>query len=175
MLGKDSVLLFVTQGKVKEVVMVGVVVRRDERDEFCDRPGYLTVGVRFLGDSVFDSLKQLTKLLTGERQNRIGDCVFQASAALFAYEPVLKGLQEMVEIPFADELLHGKQPLLLDDALDIPTAIRTKLSSDPSQLAAVKTALLYRVALIQGPPGKYISIRQYFPVSTLYPFNSLNY
>jgi hypothetical protein len=154
--------------------MVGVVVRRDEKNEFCHEPGCLTVGVRFLGDSAFDSLKQLTKLLGSKDNNRIGDCVFQASAALFAYEPVLKGLQEMVEIPFADELLHGNLPLLLDDALDIPTAIRAKLSSDPSQLAAVKTALLYRVALIQGPPGIhiYIAVSSYlsYLIHSICPF-----
>jgi hypothetical protein len=140
--------------------MVGVIVRWDEKNEFCHEPGCLTVDIRFLGDSAFDSLKELTKLLTGRDNNRIGDCVYQASAALFAYEPVLKGLQEMIEIPFADELLHGKLPLLLDDTLHgkLPTTIRAKLSSDPYELAAVKAALLYRVALIQGPPGIYIYV-----------------
>ncbi|PYH42931.1 P-loop containing nucleoside triphosphate hydrolase protein [Aspergillus saccharolyticus JOP 1030-1] len=90
---------------------------------------------------------------------------------MFAYEPILKCLQETVDIPLTEELfLHQKGqsvresdivPLNVTNATkeqgvgDIQSILGTSkpVRLDPSQLESLLAGLIQRVSLIQGPPG----------------------
>ena len=96
----------------------------------------------------------------------------QLDAAIFAFEPFLRQLQEMKDLPLTDELLHweiGKdiggpsfQPATVIRALesrsgkDLKGLLRTKKSVilDESQMNSLCACLRQRVGLVQGPPGK---------------------
>ena len=96
----------------------------------------------------------------------------QLDAAIFAFEPFLRRLQEMNDLPLKDELLHwetGKdiegpsfQPAKVIRALesrsgnDLKDFLRTKKSVvlDESQMNSLCACLLQRVSLVQGPPGE---------------------
>ncbi|CBF78777.1 hypothetical protein AN7246.2 [Aspergillus nidulans FGSC A4] len=91
-------------------------------------------------------------------------------APVFAYEPILRQLQEKIELPLAEELL-GFQPVdVVAPSGTIPSTVieslgdqeRTlqdilgtekPLSLDPSQMESLLSGLTQRVSLIQGPPG----------------------
>ena len=99
----------------------------------------------------------------------------QLNTAVFAYEPVLRQLQEIKELSLEDEILHWKpgNPLLsptyelsggIRDAisklekdpsynLDRILGLRRPVRLDPSQAACFTAALRQRFSLIQGPPG----------------------
>ncbi len=88
---------------------------------------------------------------------------------------MLKVLQSMTQVPFADLLVLQKSPAVVDNDDEevgaeaeaeaqagaeaeaeveaLPEAVRAALKDDPSQLAAVEYALRHNVSLIQGPPG----------------------
>ncbi|KAJ5779630.1 ATPase AAA-type core [Penicillium paradoxum] len=91
--------------------------------------------------------------------------------AMFAYEPILKCLQERVDLPLTEELfLYEKDQPIRDSSL-VPWDIVNKLKEeigfniqnilqtpkpvtlDPSQLDSLLAGLTQRVSLIQGPPG----------------------
>ncbi|RYP33869.1 hypothetical protein DL768_011074 [Monosporascus sp. mg162] len=100
----------------------------------------------------------------------------QLSTALFSYAPILKQLKEIKELPFEDEILRWSEKskpnppryllspdittlvgdLLRNPSLDIQDALGlpspTKL--DKSQAACFANAMLSRLSIIQGPPGK---------------------
>ena len=103
----------------------------------------------------------------------------QIDTAVFAYEPVLKRLQETRDLPLADELLfwgpdsislqppHAPESLIdslemypsqdLQDVLETPKSIRL----DHVQMSSLLVGLGHKVSLIQGPPGEllpYLSI-----------------
>ncbi|KAJ5939590.1 hypothetical protein N7466_002724 [Penicillium verhagenii] len=91
--------------------------------------------------------------------------------ATFAYEPILKCLQERVEYPLTEELfLYEKDEPVKNSALapldvinelhenykpNIQTILKTSkpVRLDPSQQESLLAGLSQRVSLIQGPPG----------------------
>ena len=91
--------------------------------------------------------------------------------AIFAYEPVLKCLQEKVDLPLAEELLGhnpkdgASQPPLIPQLLmeqlkgrisnDVQHILRTAkaITLDPSQMKSLIAGLTQTLSLIQGPPG----------------------
>jgi hypothetical protein len=98
-------------------------------------------------------------------------CFMQVDTAVFAYEPILKCLQSLTELPLEDQLL-GLTPSSFETASGIqPTktinAIHEKweedlqdifgsthsIKLDQAQADSLLTGLLKKVSLIQGPPG----------------------
>lgn len=168
-LGRDSMLAFLSD---REVVCIGLVVRR-EKDELCSYEGQLTIGVRFQANHLTKILAMLEDPRGGSSNSAphhgrwkravgkpIATSVFQASSSYFAYEPVLRCLQGMVDFPFQDVIVNGQQPADLTDVSSglqshrcITAEARRKLEADASQLNAVETALRKQVTLVQGPPG----------------------
>jgi hypothetical protein len=91
--------------------------------------------------------------------------------ATFAYEPILRGLQERVEFPLTEELflyerddpLRNSTVAPLDVINELSKSHRTDIQSilktakpialDPSQRESLMAGLTQRVSLIQGPPG----------------------
>ena len=108
--------------------------------------------------------------------------------AMFAYEPILKGLQERIELPLTEELfLYEKDQPVQDSGLvpwklikmlkeengcNIQGTLKTSMSVtlDSSQLDSLLAGLTQRVSLIQGPPGKIIrivSLSSHYPLIIL--------
>jgi hypothetical protein len=91
--------------------------------------------------------------------------------AVFAYEPILKTLQEIRTLPLAEEILYwsasktpatvSRRPLAIVDAVrrDPGTELQTLIGTpksiklDNSQAEAFVAGMTQAVALIQGPPG----------------------
>ncbi|EFI27390.1 CbxX/CfqX family protein [Coprinopsis cinerea okayama7 len=100
-----------------------------------------------------------------------GLTLLQINTALFAYEFVLKALQESRGIPLSEELLFwkdGREPIECDPqativvdalkrdlAVDLQPLLKTKhrIVLDPSQARSLLSGLTQRVSLVQGPPG----------------------
>lgn len=113
----------------------------------------------------------------------------QIDTALFAYEFVLKALQETVTLPLAEELLLWEEDadapelepsqqalpvvnaLLANAACDLKPLLKTKdtIILDGSQSQSLLAGLVQRVSLIQGPPGMFFSSY----ISTLRTLSSL--
>ncbi|KAL9125846.1 MAG: hypothetical protein Q9217_005011 [Psora testacea] len=90
---------------------------------------------------------------------------------IFAYEPILRCLQEKIELPLAEELLAQRpqnsttQPTLIPDSIltqlkegsgiNIQHILRTAkaIKLDTSQMASLIAGLTQLLSLIQGPPG----------------------
>jgi hypothetical protein len=93
----------------------------------------------------------------------------------FAYEPVLKCLQEMTDLPLTGELLFYEKGLKIGEANLVPKSVVERLREigrgnlqdilrtskpinlDQSQLESLVAGLTHRLSLIQGPPGKLVS------------------
>jgi hypothetical protein len=108
----------------------------------------------------------LTKLKSGQDIK-----VVQLDTAVFAFEPFLKQLQEIKQLPLSEELLYwenGKslrapsfQPTVMIEKLkqmpgrDLQSLLGTKKSIilDTSQSDSLCASLSQRVSLVQGPPG----------------------
>ena len=90
---------------------------------------------------------------------------------VFAYEPVLKRLQEKVDLPLADDLLvqnhndrTSQSPLIPESVVkqleerngnNVQHILKTAkaITLDPSQMEALLAGLMKPLSLIQGPPG----------------------
>ncbi|KAL2808249.1 P-loop containing nucleoside triphosphate hydrolase protein [Aspergillus granulosus] len=89
---------------------------------------------------------------------------------VFAYEPILRRLQDKIDFPLAEELLehhpeasiihsHTIPSSLINDIKDDQTSLqdlldaKNPISLDPSQRESMLCGLTQRVSLIQGPPG----------------------
>lgn len=96
----------------------------------------------------------------------------QLDAAIFAFEPFLRRLQDMQNLPLARETLgweHGEaidgpsfQPRQLirrlenqcgEDLKDLLNA-RRSVNLDASQMESLCSSLSQRLSLVQGPPGE---------------------
>ncbi|KAJ5203268.1 hypothetical protein N7449_005347 [Penicillium cf. viridicatum] len=91
--------------------------------------------------------------------------------AMFAYEPILKCLQERVDLPLTEELFLYERDQPVKDSSLAPRNVVNKLKEeygcniqgtlqtsmpvtlDSSQLDSMLAGLTQRVSLIQGPPG----------------------
>ena len=115
------------------------------------------------------TINVLTRLKTASNVKLV-----QIDTALFAYEPVLKAIQEIKDVPLAQELLFwNKDSPTRPPSFDEPNIVAA-LGSDPGcelqpylqtsssvkldtkQAASLVTGLTQKVSLIQGPPGKFI-------------------
>ena len=92
--------------------------------------------------------------------------------AVFSYEPILKAIQRINEVPLYQELLFWTPSIPMPPSQNIPSSIvgmvrlnpgqelqsllRTpkSIKLDPSQAESFLNGLTQRVSLIQGPPGK---------------------
>ena len=137
-------------------------IHRDE-EELAKTPAAITI--HFADDSTLPYA--LSKMKTAGNVKLV-----QLDAAIFAFEPFLRRLQEMNDLPLKNELLHwetGKdiegpsfQPTEVIKALesrsgkDLKCLLRIKKSVilDKSQMNSLCACLLQRVSLVQGPPGE---------------------
>ena len=101
-------------------------------------------------------------------------------APVFAYEPILRCLQDRTDVPLSQELVEftqGDTPVpsnIIPDAViqsiqtagndNIQNVIGTQkpISLDLSQLRSFVSGLSQRLSLIQGPPGTYPSYSSFF-------------
>lgn len=97
--------------------------------------------------------------------------LLQIDTALFAYEPVLRAIQQTKVIPLSDELLFWRAGSPIEQSSYIPTSIIKSLKINPmqdlkkllntskpivldkSQAASFVMGLTQVLSLIQGPPG----------------------
>jgi len=109
----------------------------------------------------------LTRLKTANNVKMV-----QIDTALFAYEPVLKAIQNIKDVPLAEELLFWdkdsptRRPsfdelgiaaaLELDPGCELQSYLGTSSSVklDEKQAASLVTGLTQKVSLVQGPPGE---------------------
>jgi len=103
------------------------------------------------------------------------------NTAVFAYEPVLDGMQKLRDLPLQDQLVnptlinssqiqvslnptlrakiedlrrHLDSAMGSDGSVELPSTDGSKIQLDKSQLSALIHALANPLSLIQGPPGK---------------------
>jgi hypothetical protein len=143
-----------------EVVAFGNV-ERDE-DLLAQAPPILVL--RIADSSAFS--KALLAIKTGRNIRFV-----QVDTAIFAYQPILSCLQEMTEIPLAEELLQSDtwgekeetlphqrkiaERMMKHEGHDLQTLLDTpdEIMLDESQKTSFIAGLSSRLALIQGPPG----------------------
>ena len=132
-------------------------------DQLADKLPIVTL--QFTGKT--STRKALLKLKTAKSVRLV-----QIDTAVFAFEPVLRGLQELKNMPLVEELLFWHPESSMPQPSHAPTALIAKVESDPSrdlqavlnttksiklddsQASSLLTGLKQKVSLIQGPPGK---------------------
>lgn len=137
-------------------------IHRDEV-ELAKTPA--TITIQFADDSTLP--RALSKLKTSADIK-----LAQLDAAIFAFEPFLRRLQEMNNLPLSNELLHWKAGEHIGGPSFQPAGIVTSLQSqsgkdlrnilrikkrvilDEPQMRSLCASLLQRVSLVQGPPGE---------------------
>lgn len=125
------------------------------------------VMLQILGDEAFKKAILALKL-SGNLEFVLVD------TPIFAYEPVLKCLQEKVDLPLVDELLSPsvtdgatQSPLIPSSVVkqlkqrrdgDVQNILGTakKITLDSSQMESLIAGLVQPLSLIQGPPGKIV-------------------
>ena len=142
-------------------ILAFATVDRNEDNLMKEPP---VVMLRILGDDAFHKVLFALKV-----SNALEFLV--VNTAFFAFEPILKCLQGMAELPLAQELLNQQgepgpcDPPLIPDSLiqqldhsdgKIQQILKTKIgiTLDDSQLQSLRAGLVQTVSLIQGPPGR---------------------
>jgi len=115
------------------------------------------------------TISVLTRLKTANNVKMV-----QIDTALFAYEPVLKAIQDIKGLPLAEELVFWNETspirppsfeepdvvaaLELNPGCELRSYLGTPSSVklDEKQAASLVTGLTQKVSLIQGPPGGFI-------------------
>lgn len=134
-----------------------------EVDDLAQKPPIVTL--QFIDRA--STSKALLRLKTAKRVKLV-----QIDTAVFAFEPVLRGLQGLRNMPLVDEILFWKSYSVTRPPLHAPTALIDELERNPtqelrnilgltksikldeSQSTSLLSGLKQRVSLIQGPPGK---------------------
>jgi hypothetical protein len=132
-------------------LLLGRVVDRDEKRLAKDQ----VIGLSFEGP---DLISALSKVNQPEWKSMR---IIEVSANFTSYEPMLRCLQQMDSVPFAEEVLQCKstQQIAYPNAYErsrMDTSFRAESIAkelDTSQHEAVESALNNRMTLIQGPPG----------------------
>lgn len=145
----------------EEIVSFPTIYR--DVDQLAAQPPVVTL--QFTGKT--STIKALLRMGTGKRLKLI-----QIDTAVFAFEPILRNLQKLREMPLVDELLlwkPGNVVSLVSDApskllhqlkvshnQDIQSILGTTKSTqlDNSQMQSLLAGLSQSVSLIQGPPGR---------------------
>ena len=148
-------------------------IHRDE-DLLSKQPPIFVVQV----EGAASTVNVLTRLKTASNVKMV-----QIDTALFAYEPVLKAIQDIKDVPLAEELLFwdkdspARPPsfpepdivaaLEVDPSCELQSYLGTTSSVklDEKQAASLVTGLTQKVSLIQGPPGKFIRLTPTFCVA----------
>ena len=125
-----------------------------------------------------NTLNVLTGLKTATKVKML-----QVDTAIFAYEPVLKAIQDIREVPLAEEILFWtKDSLTRPPSFDEPAivdalklnpgcelqsylGVPTSVKLDKKQAASLVTGLTQKVSLIQGPPGMLIYPTSVFSIA----------
>jgi hypothetical protein len=158
MMKHQSLGCLISQGRV----LAFAKVDRDE-DLLAQRPPVIVLRV--------DDQDSLRKTLHACKY--AADLQFvQVDTAVFAYEPVLKCLQKMTEVPLQEQLLgltpesseavSSIAPLQIvnkireqwEDDLQPLLATKNKIELDAAQAESLLLGLSRKVSLIQGPPGE---------------------
>lgn len=123
------------------------------------------VTIEFSGKN--STVKALLRLKTARSVKLV-----QIDTAVFAFEHVLRGLQELKDMPLVDELLFWGPGSSMSQPPDPPATLISQVENDPardlqdllrttksihldeSQASSLLTGLKQKVSLIQGPPGK---------------------
>lgn len=149
-----------------EIVAFGTI----DRDE--DLLAELIVVLQIWDEQAF--MKSLLALKTTANPHSFQLLVMDT--ALFAYEPILKRLQDIKQFPLSEELVHLREipatnndkitkiiGKVQDEKRDLLKLldVRKSFKLDTSQENAILDGLLKRVSLIQGPPGKQTVSLQY--------------
>ena len=143
-----------------EAVAFPAIHRNEE--ELSKIPAKLVV--QFQDESTLSNA--LSKLKTGQKIK-----LAQLDTAVFAFEPFLKQLQAMKDLPLSEELLFWEEAKLLKSPSFRPSLVieklrergnkdlqnllqtKTSIKLDTSQMESLCTSLSQRVSLVQGPPG----------------------
>ena len=144
------------------VMLAFATVERDE-DLLSRLPPIITLRV--------EDKEAFTKVLLASKSASPLDFV-QVETAVFAYEPILKCLQKMTELPLKEQIVDlepgastaeaGIVPQTVidrirrDSQVDLRDALLTPkaIKLDEPQADSLLNALMKRVSLTQGPPGK---------------------
>ena len=123
----------------------GTIVRREKKDLVANQP---SIGISFMSiEDIQNTLMELSDHSMPPTR------LVVVSADLFAYQPILRGLQMMTEVPFKNEIVNAERSLPAEDApIAIPTSMKDRVAKlDNGQHDALCAALNDRVSLIQGP------------------------
>ena len=122
----------------------------------------------------FQGEASTTKALLGLKTSKNAILV-QMDTAVFAFEPVLKRLQEIKEIPLEEDLMFWSQSCSVQPPPAIPIDIVDKIKANPlndlkdlleiqkpvkldeAQSTSLLMGLTQSISLIQGPPGKFLN------------------
>jgi hypothetical protein len=138
-------------------------IHRDE-EELSQTPARITL--QFVDDATMS--KALIKTKTSNTINLI-----QLDTAIFAFDPFLRRLQDITDLPLGEEILHWEEGKCIEapsfqpakvikdlkdrSGKDLKEFLRLQKSVtlDESQMSSLFTCLTQRVSLVQGPPGQY--------------------
>lgn len=126
----------------------GTIVRREKKNLVADQP---SIGISFTSiEDIQNTLMELSDRSMPPTR------LVVVSADLFAYQPILRGLQMMTEVPFKNEIVNAERSLPAADApIAIPASMKDRVEKlDNGQHEALCAALNDRLCLIQGPPGE---------------------
>jgi hypothetical protein len=137
-------------------------IHRDE-EELSKLPA--TITLQFVDDVTIS--KALAKTKTSNNIKLV-----QLDTAVFAFEPFLRRLQEITDLPLREEMLHWKEGKRIEGPSFQPTQVirdlkarsgkdlkdflglKKSVTLDESQMKSLCTCLKQRVSLVQGPPGQ---------------------
>jgi hypothetical protein len=105
-----------------------------------------------IGDIPLDILSELLHETGNLAQNRTSFLAIPVCSSFFAYEFVLRRLQDIQKFPFTSEFLKltVRSQVL---SIPLPDELLTSDTLNAEQKDAVRVAVEHRVSLIQGPPG----------------------